>query len=50
MKRKLQILVLGIFAVTMVFGIFSPGSAVAEPIKLSYASFVPSVTFVGVQL
>jgi len=50
MKRKLQILVLGIFALTMVFGILSPGSAVAEPIKLSYASFVPSVTFVGVQL
>ena len=50
MKRKLQILVMGIFAVTMVLGIFSPGPAVAEPIKLSYASFVPSVTFVGVQL
>lgn len=50
MKRKLQILVIGIFAVAMVFNIFTPGSAVAEPIKLSYASFVPSVTFVGVQL
>ena len=50
MKKQLPVVVISIVAVAMVFGFFSPGSALAEPIKLSYAQFAPAKTFVGVQL
>jgi TRAP-type C4-dicarboxylate transport system substrate-binding protein len=50
MKKQLLGVVLFIIAAVMVFSVFTPVSAVAKPIKLSYASFVPAVTFVGVQL
>jgi TRAP-type C4-dicarboxylate transport system substrate-binding protein len=50
MKKQLPVVVIFIVAVAMVFSFFSPGSAAAEPIKLSYAQFAPAKTFVGVQL
>lgn len=50
MKRQLPVVVLSIIALAMVFSFFTPVSAVAEPIKLSYAQFAPANTFVGVQL
>ena len=50
MKKQLPVIVLSIFALSMVFSFFTPVSAVAETIKLSYAQFAPAKTFVGVQL
>ena len=50
MKKQLPIVVLSIVALALVFNFFTPVSAVAEPIKLSYAQFAPAKTFVGVQL
>jgi len=50
MKKQLPVVVISIVAVAMVFSFISPGSAAAEPIKLSYAQFAPAKTFVGVQL
>ena len=50
MKKQLRVIVLSIFALSMVFSFFTPVSAVAETIKLSYAQFAPAKTFVGVQL
>jgi TRAP-type C4-dicarboxylate transport system substrate-binding protein len=50
MKKQLPVVVFSIIALAMVFSFFTPVSAVAEPIKLSYAQFAPAKTFVGVQL
>ncbi len=50
MKKQLPVVVLSIIALAMVFSFLTPVSAVAEPIKLSYAQFAPAKTFVGVQL
>ena len=50
MKKQLTVAILSIVALVMVFGVLAPASAVAKPIKLSYAQFAPAKTFVGVQL
>ena len=49
MKKRLTVVLL-IMTLPVVFSFFMPASAVAEPIKLSYAQFAPAKTFVGVQL
>lgn len=49
MKRKLWILVLAIFSVTLCLGGLAT-SAAAEPLKLSYANFPPAPTFPCVQM
>ena len=50
MKQKLGILLIGFFVVMMVVTTLSPVSAVAGPIKLSYANFPPAPTFPCVQM
>jgi len=50
MKKQLPVVILSIIVSAMVISLFTPVSAVAEPIKLSYAQFAPAKTFVGVQL
>jgi TRAP-type C4-dicarboxylate transport system substrate-binding protein len=48
--KKLGLILLGIFMLTITAIAFSLAPAAAEPIKLSYAQFAPAKTFVGVQL
>ena len=48
--KKLGLILLGIFILTMTAIAFSPAPVTAETIKLSYAQFAPAKTFVGVQL
>lgn len=50
MKRGTGFLILGIFVVTALFAAFVPVSAIAGPIKLSYANFPPAPTFPCVQM
>ena len=50
MRRKLALLLAGIFVATLCAITFSPGYAVAGPIKLSYANFPPAPTFPCVQM
>jgi TRAP-type C4-dicarboxylate transport system substrate-binding protein len=50
MKRSTGFLILGIFMVTTLFLAFVPVSAMAGPIKLSYANFPPAPTFPCVQM
>ena len=50
MKRGIGFLILGIFMATTLFLTFVPVSAIAGPIKLSYANFPPAPTFPCVQM
>ena len=50
MKRGTGFLILGIFVATTLFAAFVPVSAIAGPIKLSYANFPPAPTFPCVQM
>ncbi len=50
MKKQSTVAILSIVALVMVISFLTPASAVAKPIKLSYAQFAPAKTFVGVQL
>ena len=50
MKQKLGILFIGFFVAMMAVTILTPVSAVAGPIKLSYANFPPAPTFPCVQM
>ena len=50
MKKQSTVAILSIVALVMVLSFLAPASAVAKPIKLSYAQFAPAKTFVGVQL
>jgi TRAP-type C4-dicarboxylate transport system substrate-binding protein len=50
MKQKLGILFTGFFVAMLAVTILTPVSAVAEPIKLSYANFPPAPTFPCVQM
>ena len=50
MKHKLGILFIGLFVAMLAVTILTPVSAVAGPIKLSYANFPPAPTFPCVQM
>jgi TRAP-type C4-dicarboxylate transport system substrate-binding protein len=50
MKTKFALLLAGIFVATLCAVAWSPGYAVAGPIKLSYANFPPAPTFPCVQM
>jgi TRAP-type C4-dicarboxylate transport system substrate-binding protein len=50
MKKKLGILILAVFAITLLFAVAGPTSAVAGPLKLNYANFPPAPTFPCVQM
>jgi TRAP-type C4-dicarboxylate transport system substrate-binding protein len=50
MKRKIGLIVAGIFLATLFTFTFTPAPAVAGPIKLNYANFPPAPTFPCVQM
>ncbi len=50
MKQKQRIIITGVFLAIFFTAAIIPGSACAEPIKLSYANFPPAPTFPCVQM
>jgi TRAP-type C4-dicarboxylate transport system substrate-binding protein len=50
MKRKLGLLLAGVFIAALCFTVLGPVSATAESIKLSYANFPPAPTFPCIQM
>jgi TRAP-type transport system periplasmic protein len=50
MKRRIALLTAGIFVATLIGFAALPGTAVAQPIKLTYANFPPAPTFPCVQM
>lgn len=50
MKRNLAFVLVGIFSLAVVIGLWTPQAASAQAVKLKYANFPPAPTFPCVQM